>query len=499
MTDVRATDEQKAIIERAASGASFKVPAYAGSGKTSTLVMVANACEEREILYLAFNRAAAIDAKAKFYAAGATNVRVRTAHALAYADVGMKYRARLETRSYAIRRALEEHFPVGISGKAAGEFWDAVMETIGAFESSADDCFTTLHVPERTNNAPLVLRTASEAWAAMANPQEKNVPLSHDTYFKVWALSRPVLKKFDSILFDEAQDASPVMLDVTTSQTHLQKIFVGDSHQSIYGWRGAMNALAMLKLPELPLTQSFRFGDSIAALANRILAVTGAKRPLRGFPSIADEVIRGVLPADAPLPDAILARTNAGLFGEAIGMLQAAASVGHTFGIVGGTNEVTEIVRGAYDLWKTGASAHPSIRMFRSWTEFTEASETQQGASYKPLVNIVSEHEDGIPELCAAIERYAVEPHEAQTVLSTLHKFKGQERPRVKVGTDFRPFCQQNKGGRYTYNEEEANVQYVAVTRAQKTLHLPTAFSDVLEVGIGNRKRMLAEARGVAS
>ena len=44
-----------------------------------------------------------------------------------------------------------------------------------------------------------------------------SLPITHDVYLKLWALSDPDLKK-DFIFFDETQDANPVILDIISKQ-----------------------------------------------------------------------------------------------------------------------------------------------------------------------------------------------------------------------------------------------------------------------------------------
>ena len=57
------------------------------------------------------------------------------------------------------------------------------------------------------------------------------------------------------------------MMGILSNQPN-QVIYVGDAHQQIYEWRGAVNAMKRLPLPQTLLTQSFRFGDQIADVAN---------------------------------------------------------------------------------------------------------------------------------------------------------------------------------------------------------------------------------------
>ena len=76
------TDEQKIIIE---SKGDIKINAVAGSGKTATVIEYAKARpSESKILYLAFNRSVKLEAEKKFSDKGLNNVRVETAHSLAF-------------------------------------------------------------------------------------------------------------------------------------------------------------------------------------------------------------------------------------------------------------------------------------------------------------------------------------------------------------------------------------------------------------------------------
>src|SRR6185436_17734712 len=91
----------------------------------------------------------------------------------------------------------------------------------------------------------------------------------HDFYLKKFQLGRPVLD-YDYILFDEGQDASAAMLDIFLNQKAI-KVIVGDAHQQIYSWRYAINSLQRVDFPVYNLSQSFRFDEEIALVANKIL------------------------------------------------------------------------------------------------------------------------------------------------------------------------------------------------------------------------------------
>ncbi|MFF8259173.1 hypothetical protein [Streptomyces virginiae] len=84
------TDEQQRAIETKQAGAHFALQAGAGTGKTTTLAMLARSDRGRG-MFLAFNRPVVDDAARKF----PPHVRCLTGHSLAMREVGALYRARL--------------------------------------------------------------------------------------------------------------------------------------------------------------------------------------------------------------------------------------------------------------------------------------------------------------------------------------------------------------------------------------------------------------------
>ncbi|MDH8137249.1 UvrD-helicase domain-containing protein, partial [Klebsiella pneumoniae] len=75
-------------------------------------------------------------------------------------------------------------------------------------------------------------------WEGMID-RNSEVPCTANTLLKLFQLSNPALHTlYDTILFDEGQDANPVTLDIVMNNS-CQKIIVGDDHQMINRWRGA--------------------------------------------------------------------------------------------------------------------------------------------------------------------------------------------------------------------------------------------------------------------
>lgn len=133
---------------------------------------------------------------------------------------------------------------------------------------------------------------------------------------KLWALGRPKLG-YEYILLDEAQDTNPVVLGVLGDQL-AQIVYVGDRHQQIYEWRGAVNAMEKIATrEEAYLTQSFRFGEAIAEAASLVLQTLGETKLVRGNPSVASVI------GPNGRPKAVLARTNATVILEVLDAMNA--------------------------------------------------------------------------------------------------------------------------------------------------------------------------------
>src|SRR5262245_19566621 len=84
------TDEQAAAVDAFRDGQHLALQAGAGTGKTTTLVMLADSVSSRG-RYIAFNKAIATAAARSF----PSHVLCKTAHSLAFGAVGHKYRARM--------------------------------------------------------------------------------------------------------------------------------------------------------------------------------------------------------------------------------------------------------------------------------------------------------------------------------------------------------------------------------------------------------------------
>ncbi|MFI0425117.1 UvrD-helicase domain-containing protein [Spongiactinospora sp. 9N601] len=460
------TAEQADIITACQSGGNLIIEAGAGTGKTSTLKMAATVMGGRRGLYIAFNKAIARAAAKAF----PKNVTCSTAHALAFRAVGAAFKARLDgprlpARETAARLGITGGLALGGTEIAPTHLARLAMETVSRFCRSADAELTRRHVPAVngvTEEAAAALTDAVfplalTAWEDLIDVRGR-LRFSHDVYLKMWALTSPQLAA-DFILFDEAQDADPLIASVVQAQ-RAQLIAVGDTEQAIYEWRGAVNAIETWPADRrLHLTQSWRFGPALAAEANKWLSLLNARLRLTGTPAIASRL--------APLdrPAAILCRTNAEALRQAMNSLDRGLKVA----LVGGGQAPRRLAEAAASLQAGRPTDHPELFAFSSWAEVQEyVQHDEAGADLAALVRLVDEH--GAPALVDAAKRLTEDEAYADVVISTAHKAKGREWPTVQIAGDFRQPAADEDGRPRAVPRGEARLAYVAITRAQQVL-----------------------------
>lgn len=482
------TEEQTAALDLFRTGRPLVIEAGAGTGKTTTLEMLGRSTTEPGY-YGAFNAAVAAEVHRRM----PMNVEASTVHSLAMRHVGglLDARRRLEAPRMApwtlAKRLDIDRLIVTVGGKAkvlqAGWLAGKVMRSIRNFCQSSDPLPTAAHVPHvpgideattdgrpghRNNRElsrwlePYVLK----AWADLIDPNGK-LPFTHDVYLKVFQLDGVELP-VSFVLFDEAQDANPVMLGIMATQANSgrQVVYVGDSQQQIYEWRGAVNALADVEGANRTfLTQSFRFGPDLAEVANAILDRLDADLRLTGTPSIPTRV------HPVAQPRAILCRSNS----AAVDYVLALQREGRNPMLVGGSKEIVEFARAAAQLQSGETTWHRDLACFDSWREVQDYVDTDpQGDDLRTMVRMLDDY--GPQIILDALAGLAGEDS-ADVVVSTAHKAKGREWESVRLAGDFEIPGEHAPG--------EWRLLYVAATRAR--LELDTVRCAPLGALLGRR------------
>jgi superfamily I DNA/RNA helicase len=339
------------------------------------------------------------------------------------------------------------------------------MRTVQQFCQSADPDIDADQVPrqeglDRAGNEQLAQHLAGPAWTAWADlcSHDGILPFRHEHYLKLWQLAQPRLD-VDFVLFDEAQDANPVMAAVVAAQAgHAQLGWIGDSQQQIYGFTGAINALDQIDATHTAyLTRSWRFGPTIAAAANQVLAVLDTPLRLVGNGPHHGRVGH-VLDDDV---QAVLTRTNARAMVEVL----AAVEDDRRPHLLGGGKEIIDFARGAADLMDGRKSMHPDLACFDTWSEVLDYVEDDELGTELALLAALCQR-FGPTRLISTLRPLPKTEDDADLVISTAHKAKGREWSHVRL-TDDLDVDRDDEAG---LPLEELRLLYVAVTRAREEL-----------------------------
>ncbi|XP_042559109.1 F-box DNA helicase 1-like isoform X2 [Clupea harengus] len=509
------TQEQKQILNHNTEGDHVvKIMAFAGTGKTTTLVCYAKQRPELRFLYVVFNKAVQEQAERIFPG----NVSCKTFHSLAFAAVGQRYREKLHPSLN-----LFSVFGVMPDGERSIVWAKVVTKTINNFWASTDQHIDAQHVPEWYKNTrgnmcrpnktekTRFLNCARHIWKKMKEVEptsESAYHMCHDGYLKLWQLEGTQIEHYDVIFIDEAQDCTPATMDILMSQP-CAKILVGDPHQHIYRFRGAINNLDMIQHTHIYyLTQSFRFGPEIAYVGATILEVGKRVRKTlvgggqRGSVQGQDtEMCRrfrtGVGGADGRL--AVLSRTNFSIFNEAVRLINLEPT--SRIYIIGGIK--TFGLSTIHDIWALkqrdcGLNLQikdPFIRRFSEggvggltgyWglCQYAEITENQEdGLSWK--INVVEKYGEQIPDQLERIRRrHQTKRQNADFILGTMHKAKGLEFDTVVIIDDFGALqalpAQEHGGNQSLVEDDDWNLLYMAVTRAKRTLFMTRTITNIL-------------------
>lgn len=425
--DYPPTEEQNIVIEGAARrGLNMAVMALAGTGKSTLLKMLSRRMRRKRIVYMAFNRSVAAEAReAQARGEYAKNMVASTANAYAarVADRRLNDRLpssrtggfkKLSAQQIADRMRWYDTIKAGNRDITPGGAATVAERMIREWAKSADAEMGPQHVVVAGTDAEAqalfdaVKPLADRMWANLTDPEagdpDRDLTMDFDYIVKQWALSGYKLDA-DVLFWDEAQDVNPVMEGVVRAALDqgVQVVAVGDSNQAIYGFRGASDALAKLPVDaRATLTQSFRFGPAVADIGNRFLRLLGTRMRLKGFDR-KDSRIGQLQPGEETM---VIARTNAGVALAAVQALTA----GRTVAVSGGVKALQEFVQAAHALAEGEDTDHAELARFNgmAFEDIVEEVKTdpdlQQLAS---LFNLLEKHGDDIDALLASGSRPA--------------------------------------------------------------------------------------------
>mmetsp|Transcript_10636 Transcript_10636/g.20558 ORF Transcript_10636/g.20558 Transcript_10636/m.20558 type:complete len:916 (-) Transcript_10636:330-3077(-) len=327
------TDEQHEILGSVRSpsnippkGIIVKVTSGAGSGKTTTLIHLANELVARghnDVTYLTFNRNAVAEAKQRIGTANERRVRCYTIDGFAlkvlrhhYGIKGYGVPWKLLQNEEALIQDCLKMFKKGIELLLYNGWQDRTKEgvrfrhakrriamhiirtlqnflvSVRSEENGFDPRMerNTHYLARRDHkegkyglkpdHGDFYTKNAKRLWYRMKGPNATEK--SFLSILKECQLSRLRLETNTAILVDEAQDNCPAQTDWIRNMARkegkspaAQLYFVGDAAQAIYSFRKASSRTLMELHADFgfALTSSFRFGPLIASVANSILFV----------------------------------------------------------------------------------------------------------------------------------------------------------------------------------------------------------------------------------
>jgi superfamily I DNA/RNA helicase len=485
---MKITEEQRKIIS---SAGNIKVNAVAGSGKTTTVIEYARSRPAgSRILYLVFNKSVRLEAKHKFESEGLPNVKVETAHSLAYQYVMSRGSYKVRNQGYKTHE-IATILRLQGNGEKHNQYIVAnhISKCIAYFCNSSalklkDLNYTDIITDKKVKAliTPLRAHIENQTRVFLNKMDKGEIGITHDFYLKKFQLSAPQLP-YDYILFDEGQDASPAMIDIFLKQDAV-KVIVGDMHQQIYSWRFAVNSLEKADFSTHYLSASFRFNQEIADLAMAVLSWKkriGKESELR---------ILGKGTAGKSVTKAIIARTNLGLLLKAIEHVTENENAGSIY-FEGNISSYTYADEGAslYDVLnlnngKRKLIRDPLISEMKNMEELEDYIKKTEDVQLGMMVEIVKEYGSEIPGIIRKIKEKHVENDnkmQAGMIFSTVHRCKGIEYDSVQLANDFITEKKLEKitGSikkedlNITKLNEEINLLYVAITRAKHSIYIP--------------------------
>lgn len=483
--------EQRVCVDwavEAEEGDSLRIEAFAGTGKTTTLgylvAQIKAVYPTDRVLYLAYNSAIAAETATKPAFEGCD---VMTCHAFGARAIRAAYPGSKLDKSGEESRKLCQSALVQILGTPrAANLPKSAASTLSRAVSLAKNTLATpkslpgilddfdLGAPESIDSTEWV-----QCVAAVIAATKANLSKFHGFDDMVWAPARglvPVPTRYQWILVDEAQDLNRARMSLVlrTAGKSARVVYVGDSRQAIYGFQGAdesaLDTLGGLLSPRgsvtvATLSTTYRCPKSVVTEAQKIVpAFRAADGNLLGE-------VRGPTKGELPRPgDFVISRLNAPLATWALRLLRA---------------RIPARIRGkdtADGLAKIlekctpfeGASVADVISSLRAWESDQIDKFLAQGEKGEAKIALVRDQVEtllAIGEDCVSVSDwrarleslYSDDRKGSYVELLSAHKSKGLEAPTVWVLTDT---FKTGLGG------QEANLYYVAVTRAQSTLVL---------------------------
>lgn len=489
------TFEMNNIIDAVLAGKNIKGFAYAGAGKSTLLRAIEKYYPNKKGLYICYNKSLEQEAR-RFFQGSHVHIYTSHSYALNSFDKEHKFNFIEKVKTKLSVEHLKNHTSIDFSEsnvinlELEKTFNSLIVGTINNFFSSASKELKEIHLSkgvlskidtlikkkiikagERPSYYELIVKHCGELARKSLNP-ESDCPTTHDGYMKHWQLSEPVID-YDYIMFDEAQDSNPVLLSVILKQS-CQQIFVGDKYQSIYQFRGGVNAMDIIPYVAMPLSRSFRYGQSIADLAAKILHKSDPNIEIKGL-GFDTKIIKGSEYTGSNEKLLYVSQTNINSLDVLIecyrNNVPAILLGGKSENFLGKLISIQAIHQGQDCEWSN----------YRKYKTIEDLKKSINEKDVQYIIGLLEEEPEKANDLRLALEwSLDILPSQSVIDLATAHQCKGLEYDHIMLADDYRGVINAFSIGK-PLTEEELNLIYVAVTRAKKTLIIPDELYDAFE------------------
>ncbi len=457
------TDEQNNILDKIRLKDVVSVNAYPGTGKTFTLVKVAEDNPYSKILYLAFNKHSVDEAKLKL----PSNVTVMTTHSLAYegtkslhkgnvrGDVSISEVVSLLNLNYTEAELVLETFNKFL----ASNYNDINVEIVSSLLDDVSKFVMSINKLDIERLTTLVKQLFKLIYNGMLNG------FPHSFYLKYFQLKKNKIKKFDMLLVDEAQDTNDVTFSII-DKIEAKKVIVGDTHQQIYrNLRYSSLNLSSVSNEVNYLTKSFRLKQSSAEYAyNFIKLFKNEQHPIVGISSESSTKNK-----------AFISRTNSTLIEEFDRRIKDDVTFIRDPRLIFSTAiDVMYFIEKYRD-----KITNPLLRSLNNLKDLEELRSFDR--EIDKAYNIAEQYGLRLLDLRSeAIRKFNAK--KSKEVLTTAHSVKGLEFDEVTIGNDFPDIISEiaslkinNLNDFYKNSDskliDEINTYFVAVTRSRNVLN----------------------------
>lgn len=488
------TDEQQKIVNTVHDDSDIvKVNAYAGAGKTSSLVEVVKEIRKNDkdckILYLVFNKSMVEDSKTKFDSLD-LGVECYTTHSfalrrfMALQDGNVEVMPNIDYSDYMKIKNTDNSFKYSKYKNILDMFSEYCL-TFDDLDTFCENITSKKADKYNLDNSirPYEVRFFKKLYEYFISERK----YLHNMYLKEYSINgKDAIRGYKYVFLDEAQDLNPFMINIINRIKREKMWIVGDKYQQIYQFNKAINSMEKYKGITLPLSTSFRFNDEVCRMANKILSTK-----YKDFEEGAIKNFHNKTKVEDDHKKTVLFRKNSTMFEYAVNLIKNVDNIKvHFMDVVSGTNancfdETFAEMLYFYDqLLQSKDPMSDELQIYRMRFNikrskqvdgYVKIAEKEGSSLYRYLCR--NQNILGLDfqkyfnffllnelELVDVLEKVRASENNSnpdnEYFLCTAHRSKGLEWSWVKIANDA---WKMN-------SEEEANLLYVACTRAKHRL-----------------------------